>query len=52
MFNGKLSALTDEELTQLQKSLGQYLDTAQENEARVLNTAIYNERIRRNGYGF
>lgn len=43
---------TDEEIKQLQRSLGRYLDTPQEAEAKRLARWIRDEIDRRCSYGF
>lgn len=48
----QLAQMSDEELGKLQRSLGQFLDTPQEKEAKLLNQAIRDERDRRSPYGF
>ncbi len=47
-----LKELSPRDLGKLQRSLGQYLNTSQEKEARQLNDMIRDERDRRHPYGF
>lgn len=48
----ELTTLTDAELSELQRSLGAYLGTAEEEAARLLNRAVNEERQRRGGWGW
>ena len=47
-----LREMSDKELRELQRSLGSYLNTSLEKEARLLNQAIYDEKDSRYPYGF
>lgn len=48
----ELYKMSDEELKELQRGLGQYLRTPQEDEAKRLNQWIRQEIDRRCSYGF